>query len=60
MAKARLHGEVAHLQHVAGPGAFDMDGAGHDVDAGIAVGFGNFAEDARDLLVHQQIGSSPA
>ena len=53
---ARRHAQIAHLQHVAGLGVLDEDRPGHDVDAGIAVGFGNLAEDGADALVHHQIG----
>ena len=52
----RRHGEVAHLQHVAGLGVLDPDRAGHDVDAWIAIALRNGVEDGGDALVHHQLG----
>ena len=56
MPEARDHRQVAHLQHVARPGALDLDRPGHDVDAGIAVVLGDVAIELADRVVHHQVG----
>jgi hypothetical protein len=53
---ARDHAQVTHLQHVSRLGVLDIDRAGHDMDAGVAVVLGNFGEDPGDRLVHHQVG----
>ena len=50
------HAEIAHFQYVARLGAFDIDRAGHDMDARIAVGLRNFTENRLDTSVEHQIG----
>ena len=47
---------IAHLQHVAGHRAFDVDRAGHDVHAGGAVVFGNRRVQIADRAIHHQVG----
>ncbi|EGY01264.1 hypothetical protein AZA_88828 [Nitrospirillum viridazoti Y2] len=55
VAGAGRHLQVMDLQHVARLGALDINGAGHDVDARVAVGLGDFLEDAGHRLVHHQV-----
>ena len=51
IARARRHAEIADFQYVAGLGALDIDRAGHDMDAGVAVGLRHLTEDRLDTRV---------
>ncbi|MCY1288842.1 hypothetical protein D9M70_379040 [compost metagenome] len=54
-AKARDHLQIAHLQHVAGPGILDIDGPGHDVHTRVAVIVRDLLVDRADGLIHHQV-----
>ena len=55
IAVARRHAEIAHFQNVAGLGVFDIDRAGHDMDAGIAVRLRHLAEDRLYAGIEHQV-----
>jgi hypothetical protein len=55
----RDHREIAHFEHIAGLGAFDVDRTSHDMHAGISVVFRDVAIKLPDGVVHQQVGCIP-